>query len=255
MSDSLDTLKQDLLSSVQNASDLTSLDEARVAALGKKGKITAMMKDMGSLSPDERKTRGQAMNAIKQAVSDAIDARKAELGRAAMTARLEQERIDVSLPVRPQAKGFIHPLSQVVDEVVQIFGAMGFEVAEGPDIEDDWHNFEALNFPPLVALTPAAAPPRAPSTSALSKALPPNVKLVTLTSNYAEINGGSLLLRLSHLYEVGEHPTLSQPATFSLAAVFAKAGLKVTAAEETMLTANQPRKAFEARKKVWVRGW
>ncbi|MCR9255928.1 MAG: phenylalanine--tRNA ligase subunit alpha [Alphaproteobacteria bacterium] len=148
MSDTLENLKRELLESVHSAQDLASLDEARVAALGKKGRITAMMKDMGSLSPEERKTRGQAMNAIKQAVTDAIDARKDELGKAALQARLEQERIDVSLPVRPQPKGRIHPLSQVVDEVIEIFGAMGFEVAEGPDIEDDWHNFEALNFPP-----------------------------------------------------------------------------------------------------------
>lgn len=148
MSDELERLTQELLSSVSGATDLTSLDEARVAALGKKGRITALMKDMGSLSPEERKSRGQAMNAIKQQVGDAIDTRKAELATAELEARLLKEKIDVSLPVRPTPKGKIHPLSQVVDEITQIFGAMGFEVAEGPDIEDDWHNFEALNFPP-----------------------------------------------------------------------------------------------------------
>jgi len=148
MSDTLENLKRELLDSVHGAADLASLDEARVAALGKKGRITAMMKDMGSLSPEERKERGQAMNAVKQAVADAIEARKAELAQAELAARLARETVDVSLPVRPQPTGRIHPLSQVVDEIVQIFGAMGFAVAEGPDIEDDWHNFEALNFPP-----------------------------------------------------------------------------------------------------------
>jgi alpha-mannosidase len=110
---------------------------------------------------------------------------------------------------------------------------------------------EELNFPPTLAFTKAKAV-KVPSYSSISAALPPNVKLMTLSSNYAAWNDGKIILRLSHLYQVGEHPTLSMPATVSLAAVFAKAGLKVGAAEETLLTANQGRDGFEAKKKVWA---
>jgi alpha-mannosidase len=112
---------------------------------------------------------------------------------------------------------------------------------------------ESLNFPPTLAFSKGASGAVAvPSMSAISAALPPNIKLMTLSSNYAAWNDGKLLLRLSHLYAVGEHPDLSRPATFSLAAVFAKAGLKILTATETMLTANQPREQFEAKKKVWT---
>lgn len=111
---------------------------------------------------------------------------------------------------------------------------------------------EQLNFPPTLAFSKSTSTSVAvPSMSAISESLPPNVKLMTLSSNYAAWNEGKLLLRLSHLYAVGEHPTLSKPATFSLAAVFAKAGLKIATATETMLTANQPREQFEAKKKIW----
>jgi phenylalanyl-tRNA synthetase alpha chain len=144
----MDALKTELLDRVAAASDLAALEEARVAALGKKGRITEEMKTLGALSPDERKARGQALNEVKDAVAAAVEARRAELARADLARRLEAERIDVTLPVRPEAQGRIHPISQTVDEIVAIFADMGFRLAEGPDVEDDFHNFTALNFPP-----------------------------------------------------------------------------------------------------------
>ncbi|KAA0570502.1 phenylalanine--tRNA ligase subunit alpha [Azospirillum sp. Sh1] len=144
----LDALKDELLSQVNAAADLSALDEVRVSALGKKGRITGFMKELGSLTPDERKERGQALNALKDEIAAAIDVRKADLAAAHLKARLEAERVDVTLPVRPETEGRIHPISQTMDEMIAIFAEMGFSVAEGPDIEDDFHNFTALNFPP-----------------------------------------------------------------------------------------------------------
>ena len=144
----LDALKDELLSQVNAASDLAALEEVRVTALGKKGRITGFMKELGGLSPDERRERGQQLNALKDEIAEAIDARKADLARAHLEARLKAERIDVTLPVRPETEGRIHPISQTIDEMVAIFAEMGFSVAEGPDVEDDFHNFTALNFPP-----------------------------------------------------------------------------------------------------------
>ncbi|GLR79872.1 phenylalanine--tRNA ligase subunit alpha [Azospirillum oryzae] len=144
----LDALKDELLSQVNAAADLSALDEVRVSALGKKGRITGFMKELGNLTPDERKERGQALNALKDEIAAAIDVRKADLAAAHLKARLEAERVDVTLPVRPETEGRIHPISQTMDEMIAIFAEMGFSVAEGPDIEDDFHNFTALNFPP-----------------------------------------------------------------------------------------------------------
>ncbi|HYD70786.1 phenylalanine--tRNA ligase subunit alpha [Azospirillum sp.] len=144
----MDALKNELLTLVNDAPSLAALDEVRVAALGKKGRITALMKDLGGLSPDERRERGAALNALKDEIAAAIDARKTDLAQAQLAARLEAERIDVTLPVRPEVEGRIHPISQTIDEIVAIFAEMGFTVADGPDIEDDFHNFTALNFPP-----------------------------------------------------------------------------------------------------------
>ncbi|WP_448203643.1 phenylalanine--tRNA ligase subunit alpha [Azospirillum sp. sgz302134] len=144
----LDALKDELLSQVNAAGDLAALEEVRVTALGKKGRITGFMKELGGLSPDERRERGQQLNALKDEIAAAIDARKADLATAHLKARLEAERIDVTLPVRPETEGRIHPISQTIDEMVAIFAEMGFSVAEGPDVEDDFHNFTALNFPP-----------------------------------------------------------------------------------------------------------
>lgn len=144
----LDALKTELLAAVDAAGDLRALDDVRVSALGKKGRVTALMKTLGQLEPDERKAAGQAINAVKDAVAAAIDARKADLEDSELDARLAEETIDVTLPLRPERKGAIHPISQTIDEITAVFGAMGFKVAEGPDIEDDFHNFTALNIPP-----------------------------------------------------------------------------------------------------------
>jgi len=143
----LEALKSELLEAVARAPDLPALEEIRVTALGKKGRITGLMGEMRNLSPEERKERGQALNTLKDAVAEAIEARKADLHKAALAARLEAERIDVTLPARSEQQGRIHPISQTIDELVAIFADMGFTVAEGPDVEDDFHNFTALNFP------------------------------------------------------------------------------------------------------------
>ena len=145
---SLDTLEQDILGQIASAADEASLEAVRVATLGKKGSISERMKGLGAMSPDERRDAGAALNALKDKVADAIGLRKAALQEVALEARLASEKIDVTLPVRPQVSGTVHPVSQVWEEVVQIFGDLGFSVAEGPHIEDDFHNFDALNIPP-----------------------------------------------------------------------------------------------------------
>ena len=146
MSDT-DTLKANLLAQVEAADSLQALEDVRVAALGKKGAITAQMKNLGGLEPEQRKAAGQALNAIKDDVAAAIDAKKTAMTDAELNAKLLAEKIDVTLPVRPESNGFIHPISQTIEEVVAILGEMGFAVAEGPEIEDDWYNFTALNIP------------------------------------------------------------------------------------------------------------
>ncbi|CAN5564553.1 phenylalanine--tRNA ligase subunit alpha [soil metagenome] len=145
---SLTTLEQELLGGIEAAADEPALEALRVGALGKKGAISAEMKTLGAMSPDERKVAGAALNALKDKVAGAIAARKAALGDAALMARLASETIDVTLPIRPERQGSIHPVSQVWEEIVQIWGDLGFAVAEGPHIEDDFHNFTALNIPP-----------------------------------------------------------------------------------------------------------
>ncbi len=144
----LDQLQSDLVARVAEAADLASLDGLRVSALGKKGKITQRMKGLGGLDPEARKSAGQALNLVKNAVAEAIEARKGELEEAELEERLKAERVDVSLPARPDEIGLLHPVSQTIEELIAIFGEMGFEVAEGPHIEDDFHNFTALNIPP-----------------------------------------------------------------------------------------------------------
>ena len=146
--ENLDALREELLSAVGGADSLEALEELRVSALGRKGRVTELMKGLGGLDPDERRAAGQALNAVKTAVSDAIEARHAGLADAALDAALAADRVDITLPVRPEAEGRLHPISQTFDEIIAIFGEMGFAVAEGPDIEDDFHNFTALNIPP-----------------------------------------------------------------------------------------------------------
>jgi phenylalanyl-tRNA synthetase alpha chain len=136
------------VTAVSQAAGLEDLDRIRVGVLGKKGSLSGLMAQLGSLSPDDRKEAGARLNTAKGVVSEAIDSRKSQLEAAALDERLSRERVDVTLPVRSTAAGRVHPVSQTIDEVVAIFGQMGFAVAEGPDIEDDFHNFTALNFPP-----------------------------------------------------------------------------------------------------------
>ena len=148
MDDRIATLTDDTLAAVEAAGDLATLDGVRVRALGKKGAVTSLMKELGALDVDSRREAGRKLNGLKRDVQAAIDARRTALERDELDRRLEAERIDLSLPARPAARGTVHPVSQVTDEIVAIFGDMGFTVAEGPDIEDDWLNFGALNIPP-----------------------------------------------------------------------------------------------------------
>ena len=144
----LDTLKTDLKTLVEAANDLESLERARVEALGKKGRITQELKQLGQMDPDRRRETGQALNALKDEMADLIACQEQKLKKQELEARLINEKADISLPPRPERKGSIHPISQTIEEIIVIFSEMGFDVAEGPNIEDDWHNFEALNFPP-----------------------------------------------------------------------------------------------------------
>ena len=146
----LKVLESELLKDVASAADLGALDEVRVAAVGKKGRISGLMSQLGKMAPEDRKAFGQAVNDLKGRVSDALEARRAALEETALAARLASERADVTLPVRPGpiAEGRIHPVSQVFDECVEIFADLGFTVAEGPDIESDDLNFTKLNIPP-----------------------------------------------------------------------------------------------------------
>jgi phenylalanyl-tRNA synthetase alpha chain len=144
----LEQLRDELLAAVSAAASPDALDAVRVSALGRKGRITDLMKGLGGLDPDARRDAGQKLNALKDVVADAIEARKQTLDSADLENRLAAESVDVSLPVRPEAQGLLHPISQTLDEVIAILGEMGFAVAEGPEIEDDFHNFGALNIPP-----------------------------------------------------------------------------------------------------------
>ena len=145
----IEKLESDILSAIDGASDEAALEAVRVGSLGKKGSISEQMKTLGKMSPEERQVMGPALNGLKNRVGDAIAARKEVLKRAAIEERLISERVDVTLPVRPDPlqSGRIHPISQVMDELTAIFADMGFTVAEGPDIETDYYNFTALNFP------------------------------------------------------------------------------------------------------------
>ncbi len=144
----LKELEERFSQAVAEAADEAALEEVRVRALGKKGEISRLMKGLGQLSPEERKARGQALNALKGRISELIAARRQALKDAALEERLRTEFVDVTLPARPEAQGAVHPVSHVWDEVVEIFADLGFSVAEGPHIETDWYNFEALNIPP-----------------------------------------------------------------------------------------------------------
>lgn len=144
----LNTLESDVLAQVAGATDLQALDAVRVAAVGKTGSISGLLKTLGAMSTEERKTQGAAINALRDKVANAIAEKKAGLEAAELDARLASETLDLSLPAPYRRKGSVHPTMQTMDEMIAIFAEMGFAVAEGPDIEDDFHNFTALNFPP-----------------------------------------------------------------------------------------------------------
>jgi phenylalanyl-tRNA synthetase alpha chain len=145
----LRTLKTELTAAIAAANDEAALENVRIAALGKSGSVSALLKTLGSMTPDERKAQGPLINGLKEAVNTALAARKDALKGAALVERLNTETIDVTLPVRepPAEVGRVHPISQVVDELTVIFADMGFAVVEGPDIETDDLNFTKLNFP------------------------------------------------------------------------------------------------------------
>src|SRR5947209_6277701 len=149
MSD-LSALRSETLAAISAAPDEAALEAARVAALGKKGSVSALLATLGKMAPDERRTAGAAINALKDEVLEALGQRRAVLKAAALESRLKAESLDVTLPVRPAGieTGRVHPISQVFDEVTAIFADLGFAVAEGPDIESDDYNFTKLNFPP-----------------------------------------------------------------------------------------------------------
>ncbi len=142
-----DNLLLSSLSAISTCTSSAALEEARVAILGKKGTLTDALKAMGQATPEERKTLGAELNKIKQQISDALDAKKAELSAIELNACLSAEKLDVTLPPRPENSGKIHPITQVMDEITAIFADLGFSVEVGPDIEDDEHNFSALNIP------------------------------------------------------------------------------------------------------------
>jgi phenylalanyl-tRNA synthetase alpha chain len=138
---------QEALSRIAAADNLDTLESLRVAFLGKQGSISGLLKTLGAMSPDERKLEGPRIHALRESVTEALAARKAALEGAALEAQLASETIDLTLPAPETARGTIHPISQVMDELAEIFADLGFAVATGPEIEDDWHNFTALNMP------------------------------------------------------------------------------------------------------------
>ncbi|WP_425071158.1 phenylalanine--tRNA ligase subunit alpha [Sagittula sp. S175] len=143
----MDDLRGKYLELISGASNEGALEDLRVQALGKKGEISLMMRELGKMSPEERQTAGPALNALKDEINTALTAKKAALADAALDERLRTEWLDVTLPVRPQRQGTIHPISQVTEEITAIFAEMGFSVAEGPQIDTDFYNFDALNIP------------------------------------------------------------------------------------------------------------
>ena len=147
MSDELEQLLQKACGAIDGAADVAALDAVRVAYLGKKGELTALLKNLGQLPAEQRPAAGQAINRAKQRVQEKIEARKSTLSDAAITAQLRSETVDITLPGRRQAAGGLHPVTLTMNRIDAMFGKLGFDVAEGPEVEDDFHNFEALNIP------------------------------------------------------------------------------------------------------------
>ncbi len=141
------TLQNQILAAIDAADTPDALEAVRIDALGKQGSVSALLKTLGQMSPEERQVQGPAINGLREAVTNGIAAKKAVLETAILNQRLATERLDMTLPAPESPRGTVHPVSQVMDELAEIFADMGFAVAEGPEIEDDWHNFTALNIP------------------------------------------------------------------------------------------------------------
>ena len=147
MTDDLSAIQSETEAALAAAVDLRAWDAVRVGVLGKAGRLTALLKELGRLSPDDRRTRGAALNQLRDSLTAAIETRRAVLDDAALTAQLTAERADVTQPVPPRPRGLIHPITRTIEEMAAIFGAMGFTVGDGLDVQTDWFNFGALNIP------------------------------------------------------------------------------------------------------------
>jgi phenylalanyl-tRNA synthetase alpha chain len=145
--DRLDQMQEEWLGRIEKAADLLALEAERVAALGKQGAVTGLLKTLGGMTPEQRQSEGPRIHALREAVTEALAARKAALEAAEIERRLATETLDMTLPPMPAPQGSVHPVSQVMDELAEIFADLGFSVALGPEIEDDWRNFTALNIP------------------------------------------------------------------------------------------------------------
>ena len=147
MSD-IETLTGTALAEIVAAEAIDALEQLRVQLLGKSGSVTSLLKQLGGMPPEQRKAAGEAVNRAKQTITDAIAARRNTLEQSVLDARLSSERIDITLPGRRGTRGNLHPVTRALERITGIFTRLGYAVVEGPEIEDDWHNFEALNFPP-----------------------------------------------------------------------------------------------------------
>lgn len=145
--ENIEKLKSEILAQINYADNLKALDDVRVSVMGKKGTLTELMKGLSALPKEEKIELGKSLNLIKNEIEKALETQKNVLETKALDEKLKSETIDVTLPVRPETQGRIHPVSKIYEEVIAIFGQMGFEVASGPDIEDQFHNFNALNMP------------------------------------------------------------------------------------------------------------
>ena len=143
----LDQMQRDLLAAIDVAAGVDALDAVRVHALGRQGEVTQLLKTLGGMTPDQRQTEGPRIHGLREAVTQAIATKRGALEQAALDDRLASETLDLTLPADVPGAGTVHPVSQVMDELAEIFADLGFAVATGPEIEDDWHNFTALNIP------------------------------------------------------------------------------------------------------------
>ena len=148
MTDDISALQSETEAALAAATDLRAWDAVRVATLGRNGRLTALLRDLGKVPAEQRRERGAALNALKDTLTALIESRRTALDAAELDARLAAERLDPTLPPRPRETGSIHPISRTMEEIAAIFGAMGCSIAEGPDVESDWYNFTALNIPP-----------------------------------------------------------------------------------------------------------